>query len=70
MATIRYVKPNANGGWDVVKAGHRRALLHCDTRGEAVARARDATRREGGGEVLVLNATGKVVREASLAASA
>jgi len=67
MAVNRYVKPNADGGWDILKEGHRRPLVHCETQGKAVARARALTRREGGGEVRVLNAMGKIVRETTVA---
>jgi hypothetical protein len=69
MATNRYVKPNPNGGWDILKEGHRRPLLHYETQGKALARARELTRREGGGEVRLLNAMGKIVRERTIAAS-
>ena len=68
MAINRYVKPNASGGWDILKEGHRRALVHCETEGKAVARARELTRRDGGGEVLVMNAMGKIVHETTVAA--
>ncbi len=67
MATNRYVKPNANGGWDILKEGHRRALVHYDTQGKAFARARELTRREGGGEIRLMNAMGKIVRETTVA---
>jgi Uncharacterized protein conserved in bacteria (DUF2188) len=67
MAINRYVQPNANGGWDIVKEGHRRALVQCDTERKAVARARELTRREGGGEIRVMNLMGKIVREATVA---
>lgn len=69
MATNRYVKPNAEGGWDILKEGHHRALLHYDTQGKAVRRARELTRREGGGAVRVMNVTGKIVREAMVPAA-
>jgi len=68
MATNRYVKPNADGGWDVLKEGHRRALMHYDTERKAVARARELTRREGGGEIRIMNTMGKIVRETTVAA--
>jgi Uncharacterized protein conserved in bacteria (DUF2188) len=68
MAINRYVQPSASGGWEIVKEGHRRALIRCDTERKAVARARALTRRDGGGEVLVLNAMGKIVRETAVAA--
>jgi hypothetical protein len=61
MATRRYVRENANGGWDVLKEGHQRATEHADTRAKAIARARVLARREGGGEILVMGRTGKVV---------
>jgi hypothetical protein len=60
MANRRYVKQNAEGGWDVLKEGHRRSTIHADTKERAVARARDIARREGGGEVRVVNRFGKV----------
>jgi Uncharacterized protein conserved in bacteria (DUF2188) len=62
MKTTRYVKKAASGrGWDVVKEGHRRATAHGATKADAVKTARKLTRQEGGGEIRVLNRTGKVV---------
>lgn len=61
VATRRYVRQNAKGGWDVLKEGHQRATAHAETQAKAVARARALARREGGGEVRVLSRTGKVV---------
>lgn len=69
MASNRYVKPAPDGGWDIVKEGHRRALLRYDTQAKAVARARQLTRQDGGGEVRILNAVGKIVRETTVAAA-
>jgi hypothetical protein len=57
----RYVQPGTGGGWDVVKDGHRRATAHAETKEKAIARARELTRRDGGGEVRVMNGTGKIV---------
>jgi hypothetical protein len=62
MGNIRYVKQAKNGGWDVVKEGHRRATAHGATKQAAISAARDLVSKEGGGEVLVLNRTGKIVR--------
>lgn len=60
--TKRYVVPNREqGGWDVVKEGHRRATAHAETQAKAVARARDLVRRDGGGEVRVMSQAGKIV---------
>jgi len=61
MATKRYVKQNAHGDWEVLKEGHRRAPHHYDTQQKALSRARELTRREGGGEIRVVNTMGKVV---------
>lgn len=68
MATNRYVQPNANGGWDILKEGHRRALVHCETEQNAVECAVELTRLEGGGEIRVMNTMGKIVRETTVAA--
>jgi len=62
MGSNRYVKQAKDGSWDVVKEGHRRATAHGATEQAAVSAARDLVRKEGGGEVLVLNRTGKIVR--------
>ena len=56
----RYVVKSADGGWDVVKEGHRRATAHMRDRAAAITRAKALTRRAGGGEVLVLGSTGKI----------
>lgn len=58
----RYVVPNSErGGWDVVKEGHRRATAYADTQEKAVSRARDLIRRDGGGELRIMNRSGKIV---------
>lgn len=67
MASTRYVRENADGGWDVVKEGHRRATVRMADRSSAVARARDIVRREGGGEVRVMNKMGKIVDSRTVA---
>jgi hypothetical protein len=60
--STRYVKKAVEGrGWDVLKEGHRRATAHGATKADAIKEARDLVRGEGGGEVRVLNRTGKVV---------
>ena len=62
MKNTRYVKKATSGkGWDVVKEGHRRATAHGATKADAVKTARELTRQEGGGEIRILNRTGKVV---------
>lgn len=61
MGSNRYVRRADGGGWDVVKEGHRRATAHSSTRRDAVKAARKLVREEGGGEVRIMNRTGKVV---------
>lgn len=61
MRSNRYVKKSTDGGWDVVKEGHVRATAHGATKTDAVQAASQLVREEGGGEVLVLNRSGKVV---------
>jgi hypothetical protein len=64
----RYVKKASSGkGWDVVKEGHRRATAHGATKADAVRTARELTRQEGGGEIRILNRTGKVVDASTVA---
>lgn len=70
MATKRDVKRNAAGGWDVLREGDRRAAVSVDTQKRAMARARDVVRREGGGEVRVVNDAGKIVRSSKVARAA
>lgn len=61
MKSTRYVRKVSGRGWDVVKEGRRQATAHGTTKADAIASARVQVRREGGGEVIVLNRTGKVV---------
>jgi hypothetical protein len=60
MANDRYVVPDGEGGWDVVKEGHLRPTAHATTRAKAVARARRLVSRDGGGEIWVMNQAGKI----------
>jgi hypothetical protein len=67
MAIKRDVKQNAAGGWDVLREGDRRAAVSAQTKERALARARELARREGGGEVRVVNRAGKIVRSSRIA---
>jgi len=69
MATKRDIKRNASGGWDVLREGDRRAAVRVDTKERALARARDVVRREGGGEVRLVNDAGKIVRSSRVRAN-
>ncbi|HEU4706162.1 MAG TPA: DUF2188 domain-containing protein [Solirubrobacterales bacterium] len=66
MRSDRYVQQASNGRWEVVKEGHRRATAEGATKRDAVNTARKLVREEGGGEVLVLNRTGKIVEAATV----
>jgi len=69
MTNTRYVKKATGGrGWDVVREGHRRATAHGATKAAAVKTARELVLQEGGGEIRVLNRTGKVVKESKVSA--
>lgn len=60
-ANDRYVVPNSReGGWDIVKEGHRRATGYAKTKQEAIAHARQAVRKDGGGELRIVNRAGKL----------
>lgn len=69
MQNTRYVKEASDGGWEVLKEGHRRATAHGATKAAAKKAARKLAQEEGGGEVLVLNRTGKVVETSKVARS-
>lgn len=56
----RHVVANPEGGWDVKKPGSSRASVHTNTQGEAVNRAREIVRNQGGGEVRIHGRDGKI----------
>jgi len=62
MSNTRYIKKAENGIWEIRKEGHRRATARSKTKAGALNAARSAVRNEGGGEVVVMNHTGKVVK--------
>jgi len=58
----RYVVPNKErGGWDVVKEDHERSSAHTNTKKEAVDRAREIVRNQGGGEIRIQNKQNKFI---------
>jgi hypothetical protein len=64
----RYVVPNnSKGGWDIIKAGHRRATGHAKTKDEAIRDARKIVRSEGGGELRIVNKFGKLTDSDTIA---
>lgn len=52
-ANRRHVNPNPKGGWDVNKPGADRSSGNYPTQKEAVDRAREILRNEGGGELTI-----------------
>jgi hypothetical protein len=63
----RNVQPSKRiGGWEIVRAGNKRASGFDETRAGAVKKARSMVRREGGGEVRVKNHIGKVVESTNV----
>src|SRR5450830_248632 len=59
MVANRNVVPNPDGGWDV-KGGGERASAHTDTQAEAIERAKQIVRNQGGGEVSISGRDGKI----------
>ena len=59
--TDRYVVPNTEGGWDVVKEDHKRASAHTRTKKEAVDRGRQIVRKAGGGDLRIQNREGEFI---------
>jgi Uncharacterized protein conserved in bacteria (DUF2188) len=58
----RYVVPNSGrGGWDVVKENHERASTHTSTKSEAINRARQIVKGQGGGEIRIADKHGRFI---------
>jgi pimeloyl-CoA synthetase len=58
----RYVVPNKErGGWDVKKEHAKRASAHTGIKKDAVDRARQIVKNEGGGEIRIQNQKGKLI---------
>jgi Uncharacterized protein conserved in bacteria (DUF2188) len=60
MAARRYVRESGDG-WEVLREGDRRTTVHSDTRKKALDRARDIVRKQGGGEIRIVNRAGKII---------
>jgi hypothetical protein len=56
----RHVVPNPSGGWDVRAPGAERSSTHTSTQAEAYDRAREIVANQGGGEVVVHGADGRI----------
>jgi len=60
----RYVQPNKErGGWDVVKERHRQASAHTATKEQAINRARQIIKNQGGGRIADQERTGTLNRQ-------
>jgi Uncharacterized protein conserved in bacteria (DUF2188) len=65
----RYVQPNKQrGGWDVVKELHKQASAHTETKDEAISRARQIIRNQGGGELRIKNERGQLIESNTIKA--
>jgi hypothetical protein len=61
LASTRYIRKSREGsGWDVFRDGYRFPAGHGETKQDALRVARKMVRREGGGQIRVLNHSGKV----------
>ena len=67
MTRTSYVRESADGAWEVVREGHRRATAVADTRAKAVARARTLLEQQGGGEIRIMNRVGKMIDSTKVA---
>jgi hypothetical protein len=56
----RHVVPNPQGGWDVKAPGGQRASAHTDTQADAIQRAKDIVKNQGGGEVRIHDKKGQI----------
>lgn len=56
----RHVVPNPEGGWDVKKPRSNHSSSHTKTQQEAVDRAREIVKNQGGGEVRIHGKDGKI----------
>lgn len=56
----RHVTPNADGGWDVVAPGAKRASTYHDTQAQAIDRARSIVHNVGGREVIIHGRDNKI----------
>jgi hypothetical protein len=56
----REVRPDPEGGWNVINPGGQRASAHLPTQAEAIDRAREILQRNGGGELRVAGRDGAI----------
>jgi Uncharacterized protein conserved in bacteria (DUF2188) len=56
----RYVQRRPDGDWEVVKEKHQRASSVQPTQRQAIDRAREIIRSEGGGELVIKDRQGEI----------
>jgi hypothetical protein len=56
----RHVVPSSDLGWDIVKPGATHRSGHTDRQGDAVDRAREIIRNDGGGELVIHRPDGTI----------
>lgn len=56
----RHVAPHPQGGWQVKKPGAGRASERTPTQSEAIDRAREILKHDGGGELVIHNEHGQI----------
>jgi len=59
-----HVVPNSGGGWDVKKSGAERSSKHCETKKEAVEKAREISQNQGT-ELVIHGKDGKIQQKDS-----
>jgi hypothetical protein len=60
MSSNRHVVPNPDGGWDIKKPGSSRSSAHETRQADAIKRAKQIVRNQGGGEVRVHGRDGRI----------
>ena len=58
--TERHVVPSEGGGWDVLAPDAAQASAHLELQDQAIDRAREILRNEGGGELIVHDRQGQI----------
>lgn len=56
----RHVSPHPDGGWQVTKPGSDRASARTGTQADAVDRAAEILKNDGGGEVVIHRPDGSI----------
>ncbi len=63
----RWVVPNPDGGWDIKGENAERSSGHFGRKSDAVDRAREIIRNDGGGELRIQNQQGRIIDSDTIA---